>query len=231
MTLQQIFDWCNRKSYFSRDASEVWAAINSAAHLLYKEVVLENSGYFIVFDTSSLVWTEGQEEYQLPATVEQIVRLREQLPGETAWRVVSPAGINDPATVAANFGFSNDVDCDSSPHIYNGPYLKDSDAQSEDQIYSIRIEPIPQEAHNCELVYTADFNEISGSQSPLIIDIEGHDALKYLATQELLEANDDDNAANFLERGNYHKTQYLKLVRKRQIQQGPTQEPYVYDMD
>lgn len=231
MTLEQIFDWCNRKSYFSRDASEIWAAINSAAHLLYKEVVLENSGYFIVFDTTSLVWAAGQEEYELPAQVEQIVRLREQLPGETCWRVVNPAGLNDPATVAANFGFQNDVSVDTSPHVYNGPYLKQSDAQAEDQIYSIRVEPIPEETHNTELVYTADFIEIEGPESPLIIDLEGHDALKNLATNELLIGNDDDNAANFLERGNYHKMQYLKLVRKRQIQQGPVIEPYIFDMD
>jgi hypothetical protein len=231
MTLQQIFEWCQKKSYFSRDDEEIWQAINSAAHLLYKEVVLENSGYFIVFDTTDLVLAAGQEEYQLPATCEQIVRLREQLPGETAWRVVSPAGLNDPATTAASFGFDTDVGCETSRFIYNGPYLKQSDAQAEDQIYSIRIEPIPQETHNTELVYTADFVEIEGPESELVIDEEGHDALKYIATAELLLANDDDNAENFLATGEKHKTQYLKLVRKRQIQSGPTIEPFIFDMD
>jgi hypothetical protein len=231
VTLQQIFDWCQKKSYFSRDAEEIWQAINSAAHLLYKEVVLENKGYFIVFDTTDLVLAAGQEEYQLPATCQQIVRLREQYPGETSWRVVNPAELNDPATTAANFGFDSDVGCESSRFIYNGPYLKQSDAAAQDEIYSIRIEPIPQETHNTELVYTADFLEIVGQASVLVIDPEGHDALKYIAAAELLLANDDDNAQNFLSIGNMHKTQYLKLVRKRQIQQGPTIEPYLEDMD
>jgi len=231
MTLQQIFDWCQKKSYFSRDDDEIWQAINSAAHLLYKEVVLENKGYFIVFDTTDLVFAAGQEEYQLPATVQQIVRLREQIPGEVAWRVVSPAEFNDPATVSAQFGFNSDVDCDTSPFIYNGPYLKQSDAAAQDGINSIRIEPIPQQTHNTELVYTADFLEIEGATSSLVIDAEGHDAIKYLAVVELLAANDDDNADRFQSLGSYHKTQYLKLVRKRQIQSGPTVEPYLEDMD
>ena len=231
MTLAQIFDWCNKKSYFSRDADEIWQAINSAAHLLYKEVVLENKGYFIVFDTTSLVLAANQEEYQLPATVQQIVRLREQTPGATAWRVMNPAEFNDPATTAAQYGFDSDADCETSRFIYNGPYLKQSDAAAQDNIYSIRVEPIPTETHNTELVYTADFLEIEGQESQLVIDPEGHDALKYLAVGELLLANDDDNAANFEAIGQTHKTQYLKLVRKRQIQQGPTVEPYIFDMD
>lgn len=231
MTLQQIFDWCNKKSYFSRDDDEVWQAINSAAHLIYKEVVLENKGYFIVFDTSSLVLAANQEEYPLPATVQQIVRLREQLPGQTGWRVVHPAELNDVATTSAQFGFGDDDDCETSRFIYNGPYLKQSDAKAGDGIQNIRIEPIPTEVHNTELVYTADFIEIEGAESELVIDPEGHDALKYLATAELLLTNDDDNAENFLATGDRHKTQYLKLVRKRQTQQGPTIEPYIYDMD
>jgi len=146
---------------------------------------------------------------------QQIVRLREQYPGETSWRVVNPAELNDPATTAANFGFDSDAGCESSRFIYNGPYLKQSDAAAQDEIYSIRIEPIPQETHNTELVYTADFLEIVGQASVLVIDPEGHDALKYIAAAELLLANDDDNAQNFLSIGNMHKTQYLKLVRKR----------------
>lgn len=231
MTLQQIFDWCNKKSYFSRDDDEIWEAIDGAAHLLYKEVVLENKGYFIVFDTTSLVLVLNEEEYQLPAAVQQIVRLREQLPGETTWRVMYPSGLNDPATLGANYGFSLDTGTESSRFVYNGPYLKDSDAVANDGVNSIRVEPIPQETHNTELVYTADYPQITGPESVLIIDPEGHDVIKRLATAELLEANDDDNAQTFLMRGNNDKLQYLKLVRARQVQEGRTVEPYVWDLD
>lgn len=231
MTLEQIFRWCQKKSYFSRDDEEIWEAISGAAHLIYKEVVLENSGFFIAFDTTSLVLAAGQEEYQLPAPVEQLVRLREQLPGETYWRVINPSGLNDAPTLGANFGYLLDAGTSDSRFVYNGPYLKQSDAQSGDDINSLRIEPIPQETHNCELVYTAKFIEITGPESPLVIEPEGHDALKNLAVVELLEANDDDNAQSFLERGNTHKMQYLKLVRARQVQRVRTVEPYISDMD
>lgn len=238
MTLQQIFDWCQKKSYFSRDDDEIWAAINSAAHLLYKEVVLENRGYFIVFDTTNLAFSAAVEEYPLTQLVggaaipvQQIVRLREQLPGETYWRVVNPAGLNDQVTTGAQWGFELESGTETSRFIYNGPYARESDLAAQNGVQTIRIEPIPQETHNTELVYTADFTEIEGPESVLVIDPEGHDALKYLAVQELLEANDDDNSANFLERGNMHKMQYLKLVRNRQIQMGRVQEPYLQDLD
>ena len=239
MTLQQIFDWCQKKSYFSRDDDEIWQAISGAAHLLYKEVLLENRGYFIVFDTSSLVLQQGQEEYQLPVAVQQIIRLREQLPGETYWRIMYPADFNADATTQAPLGFSLDTGTESSLFVYNGPYLKQSDAQAQDNIQSIRVEPIPQETHNTELAYTADFLEITGPESQLVIDPEGHDAIKYIATSELLQANDDDNAGTFFidgqpgdnSKGAAHKRQYLKLVRNRQIQVGRYQEPYVWDMD
>ena len=164
MTLQQIYDWCNKKSYFSRDDDEIWAAISGAAHLLYKEVVLENRGYFIVFDTTSLVLQLNQEEYQLPAALQQIVRLREQLPGDTYWNVIQPAELNDDATTDAQEGLSETDGSEDSEFIYNGPYLKNADALAQDQIFSIRVEPIPQETHNTELAYTADFVEITGPE-------------------------------------------------------------------
>ena len=233
MTLQQIFDWCQKKSYFSRDDDEIWAAINSAAHLLYKEVVLENSGYFIVFDTTSIVITPNQEEYVLPATVEQFVRFRERLVATDPWRVIYPADFNDPSTTESQFIAADDASFDSeeSIFIYNGPYAKMSDAQAGTYLKSIRLEPIPQDTRFTELVYTAKFVEITGTESPLVIDPEGHDALKNLAVVELLDANDDDNREKFVERGNTHKTQYLKLVRARQRQKGRTIEPYVNDLD
>jgi hypothetical protein len=233
MTLQQLFDWCNKKSYFSRDDDEIWQAISGAAHLIYKEAVLENRGYFITFDTSSLVTANGQEEYVLPATVEQIVRLRERLLSTDPWRVIFPADLNDPATTDSEFVAADDssIDGEDSEFVYNGPYAKMSDAVAGTYVKAIRLEPIPVDVRMTELVYTAKFIEISGPESPLVIDPEGHDAVKFLATAELLAANDDDNSERFAEWGHTHKTQYLKLVRARQIQQGRTVEPYVFDMD
>lgn len=233
MTLAQIFDWCQKKSYFSRDDDEIWQAINSAAHLLYKEAVLENRGYFIVFDTTSVTIAANKEEYALPATVEQIARFRERLIASDPWRLIMPADLNDAVTTDAQFnsGWDAALNSELSQFVYNGPYAKQADAAAQTYVKSIRLEPIPTDARFTELVYTAKFIEVTGQESPLVIDPEGHDALKNLAVVELLDANDDDNRENFLERGNTHKIQYLKLVRKRQIQQGPQIEPYISDMD
>lgn len=233
MTLKQMFDWCQKKSYFSRDDDEIWQAISGAAHLVYKEAVLENKGYFIVFDTSSLTIAPNTEEYALPGTVEQIVRLRERLLATDPWRLIMPADLNDPISTGTQFTAGSDASLDSeaSQFIYNGPYAKQADAVAGTYVKSIRLEPIPTDTRFTELVYTGKFVEIEGEESPLVIDPEGHDAVKYLATAELLVANDDDNAENFLGIGNMHKTQYLKLVRKRQTQQGPQCEPYISDLD
>jgi hypothetical protein len=233
MTLAQIFDWCQKKSYFSRDDDEIWQAINSAAHLLYKEAVLENRGYFIVWDTTSLTIQPNVEEYALPATVEQMVRLRERLLASDPYRLINPADINDAVTTESQFISFDDsaLDSELSQFVYNGPYAKQSDALAQTYLKSIRLEPIPTDTRFTELVYTAKFIEITGQESPLVIDPEGHDALKFLAAAELLMTNDDDNAENFAATGDRHKTQYLKLVRKRQIQLGPQIEPYITDMD
>lgn len=233
MTLQQIFDWCNKKSYFQRDDDEIWSAINSAAHQIYKEVVMENRGYFIVFDTSSLSIVANQEEYPLPATVEQIVRLRERLISTDPWRVILPADLNDLASTDSQFIGGDDApfDAEASIFVYNGPYAKQSDALAGTYLKAIRLEPIPTDNRFTELVYTAKFIEITGAESSLVIDPEGHDAMKFLAAAELLVTNDDDNWMNFTTIGNTHKTQYLKLVRNRQIQQVRQVEPYVLDLD
>jgi hypothetical protein len=55
MTLLQIFNLVSKRSFFSRDDDEVWAAISSASRTLFLEVQEENRGFFIVFDTTSLV--------------------------------------------------------------------------------------------------------------------------------------------------------------------------------
>jgi hypothetical protein len=228
MTLDQIFNWCNKKSYYSRDDEDIWQAINGAARLLYNEAVIENKGFFIVFDTTSLVIAAGQQEYTLPATLEQIVRLRERLNATEPWRTIAPADMNAAETLAAYF---LTVDSALSPFIYNGPYQKLSDEEANNFVNTIRLEPAPTDTRATELVYTGKFVEISGNDSPLIIDPSGHTALCNLAVVELMDMNDDDAREKFLERGNYHKTQWLKLVRARQVQSGKQQEPYLYDLD
>lgn len=234
MTLQQLFDWCNTKSYFSRDEDEVWGAINTAALQIYTEVLNENQGYFRAFDTTSLTLVANQEEYPLPASVENIVRLRERLSATNPWSVIYPADINSQAVEDSQFSGADESLVDSSVSIfrYVGPYQLMSDEKAGTYVKTIRISPIPLDGPRMtELVYTAVFVEIVGAESPLIIDPPGHNALKYLATAELFAAQDDDNAERFEAKGNVHKTQYLKLVRARQQQDVRHIEPYLDDLD
>lgn len=234
MTLQQLFDWCNTKSYFSRDDDEVWEALNTAALQIYTEVLNENQGYFRAYDTTSLILVANQEEYPLPASVETIVRLRERLAATNPWAVISPADINSAAVEDSQFTGADESLIDSSVSIFSyvGPYQLIADEKAGTYVKNIRISPIPLDGPRMtELVYTAVFVEIEGNESPLIIDPPGHNALKYLAVAELLAAQDDSNAERFEAKGNVHKTQYLKLVRARQQQEARHVIPYLDDLD
>lgn len=235
MTLAQLFDWCNKKSYFSRDDDEIWQALNTAALQIYTEVLNENSGYFIVWDTSSLALVAGTDAYDLPAAVEQMVRLRESLDGgvNDPWKVVSPSDLNSETFEQAQFfgvGDSN-LDQASSEFTYYGPYSTQAHIADGTFIKTVKFAPMPQDNRKTELVYTAKFVEITGAESFCVIDPPGHNALKYLAVAELLASNDDDNADRFEGKGNTHKTQYLKLVRARQRTINRQVEPFINDMD
>src|SRR5438270_14061340 len=97
MTLQQIFNLVSKRTFFSRDDDEVWAAISSASRTLFLEVQEENRGFFVVFDTTSLLLALNQEEYALPQACSQILRLRERLVATDPWSVVLPAeDLNSP---------------------------------------------------------------------------------------------------------------------------------------
>lgn len=232
MTLEQLFDWCNKKSYFCRDEEEVWDALSTAALQLYTEILNENQGYFWVFDTTSLSLVANQEEYPLPQHLENIVRLRERLFATDPWAVIYPADVNSPQIEDAQFTGA-DAGCGpSSIFNYIGPYQLEADTEAGTYVKTIRIAPIPLDGPRMtELLYTSKFVEIVGAESPLLIDPPGHNALKYLATAELLAAQDDDNAERFEAKGNAHKTQYLKLVRERQQQDVRHIEPFISDMD
>src|SRR5438270_14062486 len=112
MTLQQIFNLVSKRTFFSRDDDEVWAAISSASRTLFLEVQEENRGFFIVFDTTSLALLLNQEEYALPQGCSQIIRLRERLSANAQWAVMLPADdLNAPDFVAAQFpDFAGTID-------------------------------------------------------------------------------------------------------------------------
>jgi hypothetical protein len=229
MTLQQIFDFVQKKTYFSRDDDEIWDAISEAASTLFLKVTSENSGFFLKWDTSSVSLQANLEEYALPADLGQMIRVRERLLATDEWALVSPGDINSPQITHAQF--SSFFNGPLSRFSYYGPYLTMDDAKTAAQVQRVRIAPMPQDTRFVELVYDAKFLEITGTESVLVIPSEGHGAVKFAATADLLAANDDDNAERYSGKAAENERWFLKWVRNRQFQQVRQVEPYLNDLD
>lgn len=235
MTLQQIFDLVNKKTYFSRDDDEIWAAISNAASTIYLQVVSEDSGFFRVTDTSSLSFAANQEEYTLPAQVGEIERLRESTTGNPLtdeWRLVTPADINAQSVTSAQFAGAGDPwGTSASQFKYSGPYLTNDNAKLAGQPQTIRIAPIPQDSRFTELIYIAKFVDITGPESPKVLPNEADGAVIWSATEEILATLDDDNSERAGSQKNENLVWFIKWVRNRQFQQVRQVEPYLEDMD
>jgi hypothetical protein len=230
MTLQQIFDFVQKKTYFSREDDEIWDAISEAASTLFLKVTSENSGFFLKWDTTSVSLQPNVDDYALPADLGQMIRMRERLLATDDWKVILPADINAPSFVHAQFA-SLFNDSGASSFRYYGPLLLMDDAKTAAQVQHVKIAPIPQDTRFVELVYDAKFLEITGPESVLVIPSEGHGAVKFAATADLLAANDDDNAERYTGKAAENERWFLKWVRNRQFQQGRQVEPYVSDLD
>lgn len=228
-----MFKLAHAKSYYSRTDLEVWAAISAAARLLWLKLDAERRGFFLVFDTTSISLVPNQEEYALPTTCRQLVRVREQASSSSPWRVVTPADINDPDYTDSQFNsvLGPNMDGPVSEFEYYGPYLLNTDAGTAAQGERIRFEPPPYDNRNVELVYVAQYQEITGALSTNVIPAEGHDAQLYHAVAILLSDNGDDpsTAEGIAE---MCEVEFLKWARARQIQTAVTHvQPYVDDMD
>lgn len=235
MTLQQIFDSVNKKTYFSRDDDEIWAAISNASSTIFLQVISENSGFFITFDTSSVALVASQEEYAMPQQLGEMVRVRESTTGNPStdpWRVITPADINSQAYTDAQFGGVGDpLDTSESEFKYYGPYLTAADAATPAQLQRIRIEPPPTDPRFVELVYIAKFADITGQESPKVLPNEADGAVVWSSVEELLVTNDDDNHENASAQKDENLRWFMKWVRNRQFQQVRQVEPYLADMD
>jgi hypothetical protein len=233
MKLQAIFTLCHKKSYFSREDEEVWAAINLVSQRIFQKILAENRGFFIVFDTTSLTLQLNVEEYALPATCSQLLRVRERLNSASPWRIINPADLNDPGFVDAQFAsvLGPDQDGPVSEFEYYGPYLSMQDAQTDAQIERFRIEPPPQDPRQVELVFVARYVEINSAADPKTLPNEADGAVVAFAAASLLGDNDDSARANLLDEGERNEREFLKWVRNRQFQKVRTVEPYVEDLD
>lgn len=238
MTLQQMYDLANRRSYFSRPAADLWDALNYGAGRVYQWVVKEMSGYFVKWDTASVQLQAGVDEYPFPADLGKLIRMRETTnPATDYWRVMVPTQINANLFVTQQIqGLIWPQDDPVSPFAYVGPYLPASVLQNGKQVYGVeqynfKVAPIPQESRAVELFYAAKFLEITNAQSPLMIPTEGHQAVLAFAIAELLRGNNDNLAQEYEQRGAGDTTLYLTYVRNRQEQQPEAQQTYLDVMD
>ena len=235
-TLAQMFDICRKKTYFSRQDDEIWSALNYGAWRVYSYVLKEFRGYFIKWDETSLTLQPNVDEYTLPSDLAQIVRLSERLntiPQSGTWLPMVAADINSQLFVQQQF---SDVITLGAPlsmfseFTYYGPYMS-ADQVTGAQLNKIRVAPKPTDTRLCQLVYSAKFVEIVNPSSQLMIPAEGTHTMQSWAIAELLRSNSDQLGEAYEAKGERDVTEFLTFMRERQIQQRPSVESYLADLD
>lgn len=242
MNLLQLFNLANKRSYYSRSADDIYAALNAASRKVYLWTSREFRGYFFKTDTTTVQFVPGQQQYALPADCRMLIRIGEQLVNSTAgtpYHWLRPADINGENFLEREYdSVITSMDGPRSEFLYYGPFLAQSDAlplpnqpgQPGDQVRSILISPIPVDTRQTKLYYSAAFVEISGPQSFVMMPPESHDCILDYAVAELVRPNGD--AALAQQYGDEGKTKFqedfLPWARLNQ-QQEPTleQEPYL----
>lgn len=244
MTPAEIFALADARSGYVRTAKPdlIWSAITEAARSMYLWIKKENSGFFIKWDTATIAFVANQDEYICPPDLEQIVRFSERLNSQDKFREILTSAINAPLfrnnqfeTVISTTGIQQSV------FAYIGPYLTGADGEAGDQaddeaaaeaeIYKVRIAPMPGEAHQTELVYTAKFMEMRSDKDVCVIPEEGRGAVLEYAIAGVLQGKNEALAGSHKAAGDEARDLYLTSVRDRQIQAYPGVQPYLDQLD
>lgn len=235
MTLLQMFNNAMAASYYSRSAAEVYSKLNEGGFEVYTAVLKEFSGFFIKFDETSLVLSPNQanQEYTLPADLGQIVHVAERVSSTEQWHPMDPAGDIENVLVnqLVNGGILSVSYGTVSPFEYYGPFLDAAAAQgaAAAQIQKLRIDPVPDQNHFVQLVYTAKWLPIVNQASILMMPDEGTYAMEKRAIAKLLRLNDDDLAEKIEAEALEAERRFLTWLRHRQIQQFPMASTYLAD--
>jgi hypothetical protein len=229
MNLAGMFALANSKSSYSRPSSEIYAALDEGGFLVYTAVLKEFSGFFLKFDTTTVVMTAGVTEYTLPADCTQLVHVAERLNTSEPFLPMIPETVGAALENAQSYvGWNDWAWCygEDSMFSYAGPYL-DSTATQGAQTQKIRISPMPQDTRMVELAYTAMWLPITGAGSTIMLPAEGTYAMLNFGIAELLRSNDDSLADKYEAKALRHLSAFLTWVRQRQTQQGPQITPYL----
>lgn len=223
--LAQMVGTVNSKTSYSRP-NEVYSALSEAGWLVYSAVLKENAGFFLKFDTTTVVLTPGTQQYMLPPDLTAIVNLAERPTSAERWRTIDPESIQDAMQNTQN-SLGWDDSCYGGSHFkFNGPYLT-SAAATAVQTQAITISPAIDIIRMCEIAYTAKWLPITNENSPVMLPDEGTYAMQNFAIAEIHRGNNDTLSNEYEQKGQKHLTAFLTWVRQRQTVKRPTIEPYL----
>lgn len=236
MRLTTMFDLIQSRSYFSRPDSEIWASINTASRFVFYAILKEDQLFWLKTDTSSVAIVPNTTEYALPADFQQMIRIRERLNSQDDWRCVewedirSDEMMQDVPSIATNLG-------QYSPFSFTGPYFGATQSQvvdspptiEADEVYTIQLEPLPQDNRQVELKYIVKFLEVAAVTDPYVIPDELRDVVCDLAVAELVRGNNDSLADVYTAAGTAKMSMALTAIREKQLAHRRSVEPYLYN--
>jgi hypothetical protein len=229
--LAQMFALANARSANSRPEGEIYSALDEAGFLVYTAVLKEFSGFFLKFDTTSIVLTPGTNIYPLPADLTQMVAIAERLTAAERWRPMDPTTLADSLFNTQDLVGWNDWEDlygEGSEFEFYGPYLP-AVAPGVAQVQSISVKPAIDVVRMCEIAYTAKWLPVVNEDSVVMLPNEGTYAMQNFAIAELNRANNDTLSAEYEAKGKTHLAAFLTWVRNRQLVKWPTITPYLSD--
>jgi hypothetical protein len=227
--LAQMYALANTRSANSRPEGEIYSALDEAGFLVYTAVLKEFSGFFLKFDTTSIVLTPGTQTYALPPDLTQLVAIAERVTAAENWRPMDPttlASALDNTQALVGWDAWEDNYGAGSEYKFYGPYLTPAAAAGA-QIQSLTVTPAIDQIRMCEIAYTAKWLPITNANSLVMLPSEGTYAMQNYAIAALNRANDDSIAREYKAEGQTHLTAFLTWVRNRQLVKWPTIEPYL----
>jgi hypothetical protein len=227
--LLQMFNTVNSKTAYSRP-DEIYPALEEAGFLVFSAILKEFSGFFLKFDTTSIVLTPGQSVYPLPPDLGNLVCLAERQTAAENWHQINPESLSDALTNTQSIVSWSDWDDlydDRDSHFrFYGPYLP-MPTPGAAQIQQINITPAIDAVRMCEIAYTAKWLPITNQNSLNTLPNEGTYAQQNYAIAEIHRGNDDTLSKEYEGKGDKHLTAFLSWVRNRQTVRWPTITPYL----
>jgi hypothetical protein len=218
----------NSKTSFSRP-DEIYSALSEAGWLVYSAVVKENAGFFLKFDTTTVVLTPGQQEYSMPPDLTELVNIAERQTTTERWRTMEPTGLEEAMNNTQSIVGWSDCNYGSSRFRFYGPYLSAVAAQGAAQTQKITVEPAIDVIRMVELAYTAKWLPIVNAQSAVMLPDEGTPAMQAYAIAEIHRGNNDTLSKEYEGKGDKHLTAFLTWVRQRQTVERPRITAYLED--